>query len=137
VAWRFAAAVAGGVPADWYRRTSPFLVRNASREGNLTSVFESSIPAVLGERASLQPNDPAVTCVDYDQDWDRVATTLTWSQLYRRVVNLGDQLRAHGSGVADLVLVSPGSIPITTSGKIRRSQCVDLYRQDEFARLDA
>ncbi|HUH67917.1 MAG TPA: hypothetical protein VLZ05_03000, partial [Mycobacterium sp.] len=29
-----------------------------------------------------------------------------------------------------------GSIPITTSGKIRRSQCVELYRQDEFTRLD-
>jgi fatty acid CoA ligase FadD28 len=33
--------------------------------------------------------------------------------------------------------VSPGSIPITTSGKIRRAQCVELYRQDEFSRLDA
>ena len=43
----------------------------------------------------------------------------------------------HGLSVADLVLVSPGSIPITTSGKIRRSQCVELYRQDEFTRLDS
>jgi acyl-CoA synthetase (AMP-forming)/AMP-acid ligase II len=45
--------------------------------------------------------------------------------------------KSHGLSVADLVLVSPGSIPITTSGKIRRSQCVELYRQDEFTRLDA
>jgi acyl-CoA synthetase (AMP-forming)/AMP-acid ligase II len=45
--------------------------------------------------------------------------------------------KSHGLAVADLVLVSPGSIPITTSGKIRRSQCVELYRQDEFVRLDA
>jgi acyl-CoA synthetase (AMP-forming)/AMP-acid ligase II len=45
--------------------------------------------------------------------------------------------KSHGLSVADLVLVSPGSIPITTSGKIRRSQCVELYRQDEFVRLDA
>ncbi|BBX61131.1 hypothetical protein MSAS_03050 [Mycobacterium saskatchewanense] len=45
--------------------------------------------------------------------------------------------KSHGLSVSDLVLVSPGSIPITTSGKIRRSQCVDLYRQDEFTRLDA
>jgi acyl-CoA synthetase (AMP-forming)/AMP-acid ligase II len=45
--------------------------------------------------------------------------------------------RSHGLSVADLVLVSPGSIPITTSGKIKRSQCVELYRQDEFVRLDA
>ncbi|WP_460353309.1 AMP-binding protein [Mycobacterium sp. ZZG] len=44
--------------------------------------------------------------------------------------------RSHSVRVADLVLVAPGSIPITTSGKIRRSACVDRYRQDEFSRLD-
>ncbi|NOP94902.1 MULTISPECIES: AMP-binding protein [Mycolicibacterium] len=43
----------------------------------------------------------------------------------------------HSLGVADLVLVPPGSIPITTSGKVRRAACVDQYRQGEFARLDA
>ena len=32
-------------------------------------------------------------------------------------------------GVADLVLVPPGSIPITTSGKVRRAACVEQYRQ--------
>ncbi|MGH9207742.1 MAG: acyl-CoA synthetase, partial [Acidimicrobiales bacterium] len=44
---------------------------------------------------------------------------------------------SHGLGVADLVLVEPGSIPITTSGKVRRAACVEQYRQDQFARLDA
>ena len=44
---------------------------------------------------------------------------------------------SHGLGVADLVLVTPGSIPITTSGKVRRQSCVDLYQRNEFARLDA
>ena len=44
---------------------------------------------------------------------------------------------SHGLSVADLVLVSPGSIPITTSGKVRRAECVQRYRDDEFARLDA
>lgn len=43
----------------------------------------------------------------------------------------------HSLGVSDLVLVPPGSIPITTSGKVRRAACVDQYRQGEFARLDA
>ncbi|MEW2478185.1 AMP-binding protein [Mycobacterium sp. NPDC049093] len=43
----------------------------------------------------------------------------------------------HSLGVADLVLVPPGSIPITTSGKVRRAACVDQYRQGEFARLEA
>ena len=42
---------------------------------------------------------------------------------------------SHGLSVADLVLVPPGSIPITTSGKVRRAACVEQYRQDQFARL--
>lgn len=44
--------------------------------------------------------------------------------------------KEHNLRVGDLVLVSPGSIPITTSGKIRRSSCADLYRGGEFNRLD-
>ena len=44
---------------------------------------------------------------------------------------------AHGLTIGDLVLVPPGSIPTTTSGKIRRAACIEQYRQDQFARLDA
>jgi fatty acid CoA ligase FadD28 len=44
--------------------------------------------------------------------------------------------KAHGLSVGDLVVVPPGSIPITTSGKVRRAACVEHYRQDQFARLD-
>jgi long-chain fatty acid adenylase/transferase FadD26 len=44
--------------------------------------------------------------------------------------------KSHSLHVADLVLVPPGSIPITTSGKVRRSACVERYRQDKFTRLD-
>jgi fatty acid CoA ligase FadD28 len=44
---------------------------------------------------------------------------------------------SHGLGVADLVVVAPGSIPITTSGKVRRAACGERYRQNQFARLDA
>lgn len=59
---------------------------------------------MLRERASLQPNDTAFTYLDYEQDWDGVPTTLTWSQLYRRVQNLGEQLRQQGS-VGDRALI--------------------------------
>ena len=45
--------------------------------------------------------------------------------------------RAHGLQVADIVLVAPGAIPTTTSGKIRRSACVEQHRQGQFVRLDA
>jgi long chain fatty acid CoA FadD26 len=43
----------------------------------------------------------------------------------------------HSLRLSDLVLVSPGSIPVTTSGKVRRASCLDLYRREEFSRLDA
>lgn len=43
----------------------------------------------------------------------------------------------HGLNVGDLVLVPPGSIPTTTSGKIRRAACAEQYRRDQFTRLDA
>jgi len=44
--------------------------------------------------------------------------------------------KSHNLKMGDLVLVSPGSIPITTSGKIRRSSCAEIYREGEFQRLD-
>jgi fatty acid CoA ligase FadD21 len=44
--------------------------------------------------------------------------------------------RAHGLQVADVVLVEAGSIPTTTSGKMRRSACAEQYRQGQFVRLD-
>ena len=45
--------------------------------------------------------------------------------------------RAHGLQVADIVLVEPGSIPTTTSGKVRRAASIEQYRQGQFVRLDA
>ena len=44
--------------------------------------------------------------------------------------------KAHNLRVDDLVLVSPGSIPITTSGKIRRTSSRELYRDGVFQRMD-
>lgn len=44
---------------------------------------------------------------------------------------------AHGLNLRDMVLVPAGSIPTTTSGKIRRSACVEHYRQSQFTRLDS
>ncbi len=42
---------------------------------------------------------------------------------------------SHGVAVDDVVLVSPGAIPITTSGKVRRTACVDLYRTGGLPRI--
>ena len=65
----------------------------------------ASIPAVLRERASLQPNDTAFTFLDYQLDWDGAPQCLTWSQLYRRTINIARELRLHGS-TGDRVVIS-------------------------------
>jgi long-chain fatty acid adenylyltransferase FadD28 len=70
-------------------------------------VVENSILALLCERASLQPDDPAFTFVDYEQDWSGVAETLTWSQLYRRTLNVADALRQGGSIGDRVVILAP------------------------------
>ena len=43
----------------------------------------------------------------------------------------------HGVRIGDLVLVGQGSLPITTSGKVRRSSCGEIYRLGQFSRVDA
>ena len=44
--------------------------------------------------------------------------------------------KTHGVRVADLVLVGTSSIPVTTSGKVRRSASAQRYRSGEFIPLD-
>ncbi|RDH76466.1 acyl-CoA synthetase [Mycolicibacterium moriokaense] len=41
----------------------------------------------------------------------------------------------HRLRIADLVFVPPGSLPITTSGKVRRSSCADYYSRQQFERM--
>ncbi|OKH64534.1 acyl-CoA synthetase [Mycobacterium sp. SWH-M1] len=43
----------------------------------------------------------------------------------------------HSVRLADFALVPPGSLPLTTSGKVRRAMSADLYRDNKFNRLDA
>src|SRR5271170_5622482 len=71
------------------------------------AVFETSVPAVLRERASLQPNVAAFTVIDYEQDWNGVAESLTWSQLYRRTLNVARQLNHCGSTGDRAVILAP------------------------------
>jgi long chain fatty acid CoA FadD26 len=57
------------------------------------------------------------------------------------VVNVKHQVtaaisRTHGVRVADLVLVRSSSIPVTTSGKVRRSASGQRYRSGAFIPLD-
>ena len=70
-------------------------------------VTESSVLTVLRERASLKPNNTAFTFIDYQQDWLGVAESLTWSQLYRRVLNVAGELSACGSVGDRAVILAP------------------------------
>ena len=67
----------------------------------------SSIPEILRERASLQPNDTAFTFVDYEQDWDGVSASLTWAQLYRRTTNVARELSGIAKTGDRAVIVAP------------------------------
>ena len=60
-------------------------------------VIESSIPAVLGERAQRQPNDIAYTFIDYEVDPGGFAESLTWSQVYQRARVVAEELSRCGS----------------------------------------
>lgn len=68
---------------------------------------QSTIPAVLRERASLQPNDIAFTFIDYEQDWNGVEHTLTWAQLYRKTLNLAQELGSKANVGDRAVILSP------------------------------
>ena len=68
---------------------------------------EPSIPSVLRERASLQPNEKAFTYIDYERDWEGVAETVTYSQLYRRSLNVAQEVRSHGSTGDRAVILAP------------------------------
>ncbi|MGH3561621.1 MAG: AMP-binding protein, partial [Mycobacterium sp.] len=70
-------------------------------------MVEPSIPDVLGERASLQPNDTAFTFIDYEQDPAGVAESLTWSQLYGRTINVAHELKSLASAGDRAVILAP------------------------------
>jgi fatty acid CoA ligase FadD28 len=66
-----------------------------------------SVPAVVRERASLQPNEPAFTFVNYGDDPDGVPETLTWSQLYLRIRHVAAELRRHAAVGDRAAIVAP------------------------------
>ena len=70
-------------------------------------VVGTSILALLCERASLQPDKTVFTFIDYEQDWAGVAESLTWSQLYRRTLNVAGALRRCGSTGDRAVILAP------------------------------
>ena len=74
-----------------------------------------SLPAVLRAWARLQPNDTALTFIDYEQNWDGVAQTLTWSQLYRRTLNVARELSRCGSTGDRAAILAPQGLDYITA----------------------
>lgn len=78
-----------------------------AEDGYPRAVVETSLPALLRERASLQPDDTAFTFIDYEQDWAGVAESLTWFQLYRRTRNVARELGQSASPGDRAVILAP------------------------------
>ncbi len=74
-----------------------------------------SLPALLRERASLQPNRTAFTFTDYDRERAGIAESLTWSQLYRRALNIAHELRLRGSAGDRAVILAPQGLDYITA----------------------
>ena len=104
--------------------------------------IEATIQEITGSRCVAisvpddRRNEKLVAIIEFKKRGDSDEDALQRLGAIKREVTSALS-NTHGLSVADLVLVAPGSIPTTTSGKVRRSACVEQYRQDQFARLDA
>lgn len=103
--------------------------------------IESTVQRITGGRVAaisvpVDETEKLVTIVEFKQRADSEEDVKRNLDTVKNDVTAAIS-NSHGLTVADLVLVAPGSIPTTTSGKIRRAACVEQYRRRQFARLDA
>jgi fatty acid CoA ligase FadD21 len=103
--------------------------------------IESTVQEITGGRVAaisvpVDQTEKLVTIIELKKRGDSDEEALDKLNVVKNDVTAAIS-NSHGLNVADLVLVSPGSIPTTTSGKIRRAACVEQYRQQQFTRLDA
>ncbi|HET9892166.1 MAG TPA: AMP-binding protein [Mycobacterium sp.] len=103
--------------------------------------IEATVQEITGGRVAaisvpVNSTEKLVTVVEFKKRGDSTEEAMRSLTCVKRDVTSAIS-NAHGVNVGDLVLVPPGSIPTTTSGKIRRAACVEQYRRHQFARLDA
>jgi fatty acid CoA ligase FadD21 len=103
--------------------------------------IEVTVQEITGGRVAaiavpVNSTENLVTIIELKKRGDSNEEAMRWLSGVKSDVTSAIS-NAHGLNVGDLVLVPPGSIPTTTSGKIRRGACVEQYRQDQFTRLDA
>jgi fatty acid CoA ligase FadD21 len=110
--------------------------RNHYPEDIEATVQEITRGRVAAISVPVDGTENLVTVIEIKKPADSDEETTRWlsgvkSDITSAISNV------HGLNVGDLVLVPPGSIPTTTSGKIRRAACVEQYLQDQFVRSDA
>ncbi|HEY2503604.1 MAG TPA: AMP-binding protein [Mycobacterium sp.] len=110
--------------------------RNHYPEDIEATIQEITRGRVAAISVPLNSTEKLVTIIELKKRGDSSEEAMHWLTGVKSDVTSAIS-NAHGLNVGDLVLVSPGSIPTTTSGKIRRAACVEQYRQDQFTRLDA
>lgn len=103
--------------------------------------IEATVQEITGGRVAaisvpVNSTEKLVTVIEVKKPGDADEEAMRWLDSVRADVTSAIS-NAHGVNVGDLVLVPPGSIPTTTSGKIRRAACIEQYSQHRFARLDA
>ncbi len=103
--------------------------------------IESTVHRITGGRVaaisvSVDETEKLVTIIELKKRGDSDEDVMRTLDVVKNDVTAAIS-NSHGLNVADLVLVPPGSIPTTTSGKIRRAACVEQYRRRQFTRLDA
>jgi long chain fatty acid CoA FadD26 len=71
------------------------------------SAIESSISAVLAERARQQPDAPAYTFLDYEVDPAGYSQSLTWSEVHQRAQVVAAELTSCGSPGDRVAILAP------------------------------
>jgi fatty acid CoA ligase FadD21 len=110
--------------------------RNHHPEDIEATVQEITRGRVAAISVPVNSTEKLVTVVEVKKRGESAAEATRWLSEVKSDVTSAIS-NAHGLNVGDLVLVPPGSIPTTTSGKVRRAACAEQYRQDQFVRLDA
>ncbi len=110
--------------------------RNHYPEDIEATVQEITRGRVAAIAVPVNSTEKLVTVIELKKRTDIHADPMGWLHEVKSDVTSAIST-VHGLNVEDLVLVPPGSIPTTTSGKVRRAACVEHYRTDQFVRLDA
>ena len=103
--------------------------------------IEATVQGITGGRVAaisvpVNSTEKLVTVIEVKKRGNSTVDAVHWLSGVKSDITSAIS-NEHGLNVGDLVLVPPGSIPTTTSGKIRRAACIEQYRQDQFIRVDA